>query len=298
MSVLSFPDRGKWGDSAWRGNCSGHVYKTLFEQLQPGFFIDPMVGSGTSVEVAREMGIDCVGLDLHSGFNILRDSVLQAAGREGDLVLSHPPYHSMVVYSGEQYPGVQADDLSRCDSVDEFYEKLHVALLNQRNATLGDGHYGMIMGDMRKHGQYHCFSAEMIARMPRSELAAVIVKTQHNTVSGDRAYRKMKYPFILHEYIVLWKRSRRIASMLATLADMAHAAQRRMTGTWKAVVQSAFIETGQRKIVLADLYRVVSDHAPEKVAANENWKAKVRQTLQLDSRYRNVEPGVWELAPD
>ncbi|WP_454906797.1 hypothetical protein [Variovorax gossypii] len=41
----------------------------------------------------------------------------------------------------------------------------------------------------------------------------------------------------------------------------------------------------------------MSDHAPEKVAANENWKAKVRQTLQLDSRYRNVEPGVWELAP-
>jgi hypothetical protein len=30
-----------------------------------------MVGSGTSVEVARELGIEAYGLDLHSGFTIL-----------------------------------------------------------------------------------------------------------------------------------------------------------------------------------------------------------------------------------
>lgn len=296
MSVLSFPERGKWGKGSWRGNCSGHVYKAIFDQLRPKFFIDPMVGSGTSVEVAREMGIECLGLDLHSGFNILADSVLERAGREADLVLSHPPYHSMVVYSGKQYPGVHADDLSRCESVDEFYEKLHVALLNQRNATCGDGHYGMIMGDMRKDGAYHCFSAEMMSRMPRSELAAVLIKTQHNMVSGRTAYTAMKYPFILHEYIVLWKKSRRIASMLASLGDMAWTAQRRLTGTWKAVVQAAFIETGKRRVELADLYKAVSNCAPGKAATNENWKAKVRQTLQLDSRYRNVQPGIWELA--
>ena len=64
MSVLSFPDRGKWGKSSWRGNCSGHVYKALFEQLRPTFFVDPMVGAGTSVEVAQEMGIESRGGDL------------------------------------------------------------------------------------------------------------------------------------------------------------------------------------------------------------------------------------------
>lgn len=29
MSILSFPERGHWGDAKWRGNCSGHVYKDL-----------------------------------------------------------------------------------------------------------------------------------------------------------------------------------------------------------------------------------------------------------------------------
>ena len=81
MSILSFPDRGKWGSSKWRGNCSGHVYKDLFERLKPTVFVDPMVGSGTSVEVAHDMGIEAYGLDLHSGFNALRDSIVRAVGK-------------------------------------------------------------------------------------------------------------------------------------------------------------------------------------------------------------------------
>lgn len=95
-SILSFPERGHWGDARYRGNCSGHVYKALFEQLRPASFCDPMMGSGTSVEVAQEMGIQAHGLDLRLGFNALRDSILGAIGGEPvDLVLSHPPYGPM-----------------------------------------------------------------------------------------------------------------------------------------------------------------------------------------------------------
>ena len=67
-SVISFPDRGPRGDNKWRGNASGHVYRTLFEQLSPKVFVDPMVGSGTSIEVARAMGIEAHGLDLKRSF--------------------------------------------------------------------------------------------------------------------------------------------------------------------------------------------------------------------------------------
>ena len=58
-----------------------------------------MVG-GTSVEVAREMRIEAHGLDLHSGFNILKQCILEEVGKASDLVLSHPPYHNIVVHSG------------------------------------------------------------------------------------------------------------------------------------------------------------------------------------------------------
>lgn len=101
MSILSFPERGRWSRSGYRGNCSGHVYRAIFEQLRPHVFVDPMVGGGTSVEVARELGIEAYGLDLHSGFNVLRESLLDRVGKPADLVLSHPPYGAMIVYSGE-----------------------------------------------------------------------------------------------------------------------------------------------------------------------------------------------------
>jgi hypothetical protein len=57
-SIISFPDLGPWGNPSYRGNCSGLVYREIFEFLHPRVFTDPMVGSGTSVEVAREMNIE------------------------------------------------------------------------------------------------------------------------------------------------------------------------------------------------------------------------------------------------
>jgi hypothetical protein len=53
------------------------------------------------------IGIEAHGLDLHSGFNILKQRILEVVGKPSDLVLSHPPYHNIVVYRGnEQGRGV------------------------------------------------------------------------------------------------------------------------------------------------------------------------------------------------
>jgi hypothetical protein len=40
------------------------------------------------------------GLDLHSGFNILKQRIPEVVGKPSDLVLSHPPYHNIIVYNG------------------------------------------------------------------------------------------------------------------------------------------------------------------------------------------------------
>jgi hypothetical protein len=205
-SVLSFPDRGPWGDSRYRGNCSGYIYKGVFEQLRPRVFTDPMVGSGTSVDVARGMGIEAHGLDLHSGFNVLAHSILERVGKPSDLVLSHPPYHDIIVYSGKVWgKAPHPDDLSRCKTEEEFVEKLHLSLLNQRTATARGGYYGLIIGDVRRRGRYSSYQAEMIARMPKAELCAVLIKEQHNVQSEGTQYPNLTLPRILHEYIVLWQ---------------------------------------------------------------------------------------------
>jgi len=292
-SILSYPDRGPWGNPRYRGNASGRLYKDLFELLRPGLFVDPMAGSGTSLEVAREMGIRAVGLDLKDGFDILRKSILEVVGEPADLVFSHPPYHDMIVYSGKVWGDrPHPSDLSRAGSVEEFADKLHQAVLNQREATKGGGHYGVLIGDLRRKGRYYSFQAELVARLPADELVAVLIKEQHNVSSAGTSYR-LRYPRILHEYVLLWrKRERGVYQLLATMAT---AQKRRLSGTWRALVRQALVAHGG-VMRLEELYRALEEGAPEKVRANPNWTAKIRQTLQ---RYADFEPrarGVWALA--
>ena len=64
------------------------MYREIFDALRPRVFTDPMAGGRTSVEVAREMGIEAHGLGLHSGFNILKQRILEVVGKPSDLVLS------------------------------------------------------------------------------------------------------------------------------------------------------------------------------------------------------------------
>lgn len=296
MSILSYPSRGPWGSSSWRGNCSGFVYKELFERLSPKVFVDPMMGSGTSVEVAREMGIEAHGLDLHMGFNILRDSILERVGTPADLCLSHPPYGEIIVYSG---PGGQwgdvahPDDLSRCKDDEEFHSKMQLALMNQREATRPGGYYGTIIGDKRKAGKYVSYQAECLSRMPSSELVSVMIKAQHNTMSARKSYGKVALPMIQHEFILLWKRSE--MTLFSFLRSVATEAQARLTGTWLNVVKTCLVSLGG-KSDLAQLYAEVESKC-DKAAANPHWKAKVRQVLNSNPSYFNpVERGTWALA--
>lgn len=293
-SVVSFPSRGKWGKSSWRGNCSGYVYKGLFDQLKPRTFVDPMVGSGTSVEVAHEMGIEAIGLDLHSGFNAIRDSILRVVGKESDLVVSHPPYGSMIVYSGNVWGEAHPDDLSRCVDDNDFHEKMQAVLLNQREATRPGGIYGTLIGDWRRQGKYTSYQAELIARMPGEELAAIIIKTQHNVLSDTRSYNSLSLPKIMHEYLLLWRKKAK--PLLVLLSDVAREQQARLTGTWKTIVRCVLMNLGG-KADLQSIYEKMSVAAPEKVAANPSWMAKVRQILNSnEALFRSDERGVWTLA--
>ena len=293
-SILSYPERGKWGKSSWRGNCSGHIYRDLFLQLKPSVFVDPMVGSGTSIEVAQEMGIEAHGLDLHAGFNAISQSILNAVGKPADLVVSHPPYGGMILYSGNVWGDAHPDDLSRCESDDDFHEKMQLVLLNQRDATLPGGFYGTIIGDWRRKGVYTSYQAECIARMPKDELAAVLIKGQHNCQSDAKNYGRMKLPMIMHEYIILWQK--KAVPILVLLRDLAITQHQRLVGTWKNIVKSVLVTLGG-KASMTDIYEKVAEQAPDKLSANTEWKAKIRQTLNQNRNvFASDERGVWALA--
>lgn len=302
MSIVSYKQRGNFGQSSYRGNSSGYLYKDLFGWTKPELIVDPCVGSGTSVDVARSMGIEAVGLDLHSGFNMLRNSILNEVGREADLCVSHFPYHSMIRYSGEQYPETREpeyyrDDLSRCPTVDDFVEKSIICLMNQREAVRPGGYYATLIGDQRKNGEYRSFQAEFIARMP-DELASMVIKAQHNVMSNSRNYggsfAKRGLPRIEHEYLIIWKKPES-TSLLVTLNGMAKKAYSRLWSTWKAVIKHSLIQLGGTAS-LKDLYAHIANVASDRIVENQNWQAKVRQTLQRGECFAPVERGVWKIS--
>lgn len=292
MSILSYPIRGNWGKSAYRGNCSGHVYKELFSLLTPKTFVDPMAGSFTSIEVANEMNIEAYGLDLHSGFNILRDSIIEVISKESDLVFSHPPYGGMIKYSGHVWGNTpHPDDLSHCIDDDDFISKLQFAVMNQRQATCAGGFYGVLIGDWRRKGMYSSYQAELIARMPKDELASVLIKTQHNTMSAGLNYVKQKLPLITHEYLLLWQRKN--VSFFALFQDLALTQKKRLTDTWYAIVKFALVEL-KGEATLDQIYEQVFLTAPDKVSKAIHWKAKVRQILQSKG-FHSCQRGIWSI---
>lgn len=287
-SVMSFPSRGNYGKSSWRGNTSGFVIKELIEHFKPTLFVDVCEGSGTSGDVCREAGIEYVGLDLHKGNDFTKDFVLAQLSRPADIVFSHPPYHNMIKYSGEVWGNQAIDgDTSHCQSPEEFLEKSQVMLLNQREATRAGGVYTSLIGDMRKKGEFRSFQADFIKMMPSSELHSVVIKTQHNCQSDSRVYSGNFVP-ILHEYLLVWKKSER--TLVHVGFGMASEIKRQIASTWRSIIRLVMMKLGG-EATLQHIYAEVERIAGEAVAKNEHWRAKVRQTLQLHCT--SVQRGVW-----
>ena len=76
-SVVSYPDRGPWGDSRYRGNCSGHLVKDLILRFGCQSVFDPSEGGGTVRDVVTGINqylkkdIEYEGRDLRQGWNLM-----------------------------------------------------------------------------------------------------------------------------------------------------------------------------------------------------------------------------------
>lgn len=282
-SVVNYPNRGHWGKSNWRGNCSGHIVRdalgAYFDfKSASSLFVDPSEGSGTSGDVAREMGVRYKGLDLHSGFNLLRNDLLETIGEPAQMAFWHPPYASMIQYSGNVW-GSEAhpDDLSACTSISDFIEKSQIALMNIYDALLPDGRgvYCVLIGNMRSKGQYYDLT-DMLKRVAPGTLRDVIIKQQNNCVSDRRSYRG-NIVRIAHETLLVFERDSKIQSAIDFAALVEHRLRNARRMTWRAVVKRAVM--GKGVVHLQDIYNAVEEYASKR-GTNRNWSAKVRQIVR------------------
>lgn len=283
-SVVSYPDRGRWGSAAYRGNCSGYLIRDLLQHFRPASFLEIFAGGGTGRDVARDLGYEgSVHLDLNpawGGWNALTDEI--PVGPE--FTFLHPPYHSVIPYSGVEWGDEpHPDDLSRCQSYAEFLAKLDVVHAKVFSSLRRGGRMAVLVGDVRRNGELFSLQRDL-SWFGKPE--ALIIKLQHNTASSRRNYRG-RFVAIEHETVLVFRKDDWWLIPVRSVTTREFDLRQSRRPTWRDLVQAALGDLGG-EASLARLYDSLSetDHA----ARNPHWREKIRQTLQLCDEFEPV-PG-------
>ena len=299
-SIVSYKDRGKYGTPGYIGNCTGRLIKDMILHYRPQTFVDCMVGGGTSFDVIDELRregseIEFFGLDLHSGFNILKDSLTKRiGGARADYVWMHPPYFKMLRYSNNQWGNkVHPDDLSQCEDYGDFLSKMVSAMHNIDDATAANGKYSILIGDYRKNDEYISIQSDLIKLAP-GKLEGIVIKAQHNCTSDRKTYAK---PLIRieHEYLLNFRKDRVVFGLLDTTLNVSRRLELLSRANWSGVIRAALAKLGG-KGQMQDIYQTIERDAPTVVKPRKNWQARVRAELQIQPAFINQERGVWALA--
>ena len=204
-SVVSYPDRGPWGDASYRGNCTGHLVKDLILRFKCHSVFDPAEGSGTVRDVVdginefRRLNIHYEGRDLNRGWDILNSDLPQ---KRFDMVWYHPPYWDIIRYSDKP------EDLSSCRTLEEFERKLNQSAERLFQVLAPRGIMAVLIGDKRKAGNYYALHRSLLSNGHIGRLKAIIIKIQYNCRSDTKMYGSQN-PFLIpikHEYCLIFQK--------------------------------------------------------------------------------------------
>lgn len=301
-TVLSFSDRGSWGSSNYRGNCSGWYQAFLIWKYKVKKFAELFAGSGTGYDVAKDMQVDYVGADLNPVpvrpgilcVNALTDEV-PVAFTNADFLFMHPPYGAeiRIPYAGSQYPD-PTGELSKSDlgqmPWDLFIKSLNKVVMKYFSAMESGSRMGILMGDVRRNGVLHSMLTDIVKP---GELDQILIKMQHNTVSGNRTYSSRNFVPIVHEYILILKKTSPYILDFQIPMKKELDIRNSFSATWRDVVFAVMRKLG-KSASLSNIYKEVEGH--EKTRTNPHWKDKIRQVLQKYPDFISESRGVWSLA--
>lgn len=304
-SFMAFPERGTGGDSKWRGNCSPEVVAAVLKYVLDSkkyygkdtssfTLLDPMSGSGTSQAVADRFQVRSLLYDLNptppcgqGNWNALKNEVDDSA----DLIFFHPPYHSIIKYSGNMWGAAHPDDLSRCENYEDFLEKLNYCIRKFFFALRKDGRLAILVGDIRMNGKFYSIQHD-IMRMGQFE--SFLVKGQFNCVSDTRTYKKPFIP-IVTEYMLVYHKedSLTIPFTWQTNQQFSITDVDLESLTWYHLIRMTMESIGGTAS-LSDLYDRLQKHP--KAQKNPHYRERIRATLyEHTTEYCRIDRGYFSL---
>lgn len=288
QSIVSYKERGRYGNSNYRGNCSGFIIKDLIEHFypkaKPKKFIEIFSGGGTGKDVANELNIkNSLHLDLNNGWDALIDEIPSGS----DFVFSHPPYWNIINYE-KQRNKYEPNDLSNNMSYEEFIKKLNIVNEKIYYSLINGGRHITLLGDVRKNGKYYSIIKDM---KWYGDLESHIIKVQHNCVSDNKIYNNNSFIAIKHEHILVFKKNKIWLFNTKITNTIVENIMNATNITWRDLIQ-ATIQYLNNKASIEEIYNILKK---SKKAENNNYvREKIRQVLNINHNFEKVGE-VWTL---
>lgn len=293
-SIVSYSERGKWGSNKYRGNATGKLLIDLHKVYKFDEISDYMSGSFTTQDVGKDLGIITNCYDLNglrgeeSKFDLIDDEIKE----RNNFIYWHPPYWDIIKYSGFMYGNAPLkNDLSHIKKYSEFIRVLNYCLAKQYSSLKVGGRIAILMADVKKNKKLYSMLLDM---NKLGTVEQIVIKEQHNCMSDNKIYTNNNFIRIAHEYcLILRKDEPLILNYMITKSGQMDLRDS-MNVTWKDLIASTLEKLGG-KSDLNNIYLLLDGH--KKTESNINWKAKVRQTLQINPKiFNNIDRGRWCLA--
>ena len=292
-SIVSYPTRGEYGDNKYRGNATGKLLIDLHKIYKFDEISDYMSGSFTTADVGKKLGIitNCYDLNGLKGEETKFDLIENDIKERNNFIYWHPPYLDIIKYSGHMYGDTPLkNDLSHIKDYQEFIKAINYCLSKQYASLKVGGRMAILMADVKKNHKLYSMLLDM---NKLGTVEQIVIKEQHNCMSNHRKYFNENFIKISHEYcLILRKDEPLILDYMITKRGKMDLRDS-LKVTWKDLVASTIESLGGR-VNLEKLYKSLEGY--KKTYNNPNWKAKIRQTLQIyPNIFVNIERGVWQL---
>lgn len=287
-SIVSYLERGKWGSNKYRGNATGKLLLDLHKVYRFDEISDYMSGSFTTKDVGNDLGIVTNCYDLNSGFDLIDNDIKE----RNNFIYWHPPYWDIIKYSGYMYGDSPVkNDLSHIVEYGDFIKAINYCLAKQYASLRVGGRMAILFADVKKNKKLYSMLLDM---NKIGTVEQIIIKEQINCMSDKKIYANENWIKIAHEYCLILRKDEPLILDYMITKKGRMDLRDSINITWKDLVANTLEALGGRSD-LNNLYKKLEGY--KKTESNNNWKAKIRQTLQLNEKlFINIDRGIWRLA--
>src|SRR5687768_16278384 len=156
------------GRPGYKGATPSYVIWNLLQRYtkENDLIVDPFAGSGTTLDVARDLKRRALGYDVHPArkdiFRVDARKLPPELTAKVDLVFMDPPYSTHLDY------GDDARDIGKLDVANgpDYYEAMESAFREALRILKPAKHLGLYVSDSYVHGQaFHPIGFELFDRM-------------------------------------------------------------------------------------------------------------------------------------